>query len=443
MQRMDSLDSTNHKIVFKKQNHRPSTPPTQKDIPALFEGNKELSNFHNDRLLIGGFSFPMMSSIPYETGQRQQSKAAEEKVLCAMQQLDLTESELQKTKQQLQIEKQLKTKEEFLKKSLETEIKNALRAIEDNENTIAREIEIRRIAEKKLNETLSSIAEKEHHIRLEAEKTIRDNLGDFIETKKNIEKKFTDHINNLQDKHKEQTLKIKADTAKQIFEFEQKVHFHEKIKIETQEWLKKSEEACRLTEAQKVELENNLACALQNTVNLKAQHESTIKDLHEQIRQSEETISSISITNVALKEELSEVLSKLNVAQEMEANSLKQIESLNLQIQQLKEKSILLENDKNELTTQFKDSLGKSKILQSIANNERGLRVLLEEKLNGKEFAKINHNKKLLEKKTVELEKRIGSLQLEKEKISSAMEQANKTVLTVLGNYTMAGVSSD
>src|SRR3990167_2965671 len=57
-------------------------------------------------------------------------KAAEEKALFAMQQVNLTEEQLQKAMQQIQIEQQLKAKEESIRKSLESEIKNALRAIE-------------------------------------------------------------------------------------------------------------------------------------------------------------------------------------------------------------------------------------------------------------------------------------------------------------------------
>jgi hypothetical protein len=500
MQRMDSLDSTNHKIVFKKQSHRPWTPPIQKETPVL-SSNTELNGFDSDRLLIGGFSFLKASSIPYESEQSQKShtlidklknkeqeaqtlstslkivtaleqaekielgrkkdalarKAAEEKALCAMQQLHLTEYELQKTKKQLQIEQQLKTKEESVKKSLETEIKNALRAIEDNEHTIARETEARKAAEKKIDDTLSLLSEKEQHIRLQAEKTIKNNLRDFIEKEKsiektfedrvaslqaehkkqtlgiqietnqkiseviererNIEKKFTDYINNLQAEYKEQTLKIKAEA-------EEKAHFHEKERIEAQTWIQKSEEASRLIALQKTELENNLASTIQNAVNQKAQYESKINDLREQIRQSEETISSMSIINGELKQQLSEALSKLNAVLHTEENTVKQIESLTLQIQQLKEQTISLENDKNELTKLFTDSLGKSKVLQSITNNERRLRILLEEKLGGKEFRKIDHNKKLFEQKILEIE----ALLAEEKTVKKSLEEKNKVL---------------
>ena len=162
MQRMDSLDSASNKTAFKKQNHRPWNAAIQEETKILFERDNQLNCFDNDRLLVGGFSFSKVSSIPYEAKQIQKSnilidkpkskeqetqtlstnlgivtaleqaesielvrqkeglakKAAEEKALRAIQQLHRTESELQKAKQQLQIEQQLKAKEESIKKSL-------------------------------------------------------------------------------------------------------------------------------------------------------------------------------------------------------------------------------------------------------------------------------------------------------------------------------------
>ncbi|HXH54737.1 MAG TPA: hypothetical protein VNK03_03220 [Gammaproteobacteria bacterium] len=460
MQRMDSLDSTKHKTVFKKQNHRPWTPPIQKDAPVLFESNKELSVFDSDRLLIGGFSFPKVSKVTDEAEQSQKSNTstdkpkskeqevqtlsthlkiaaalekaenielarkkealarnvAEEKALCAMQQLQLTESELQKAKQQLHMEQQLKTKEEFIKKSLETEIKNALRAIEDNENTIAREIEIRRIAEGKLNETLNFLAEKEHHIRLEAEKAIRDNLRDSIEREKNIQQTLEDRVKTLQNEHKDQTLKIQYEAELKIAEAEEKACFHGKAKIEAQQWLQKSQEATRQIEIQKTEVENNLAAAIQNAADQKSQCESVINDLRLQISQLNEKISLMDIANFSLKQQLSENLSKLNAARQTEINTKTHMESLSLQIQQLTEKFIAIENEKAELTTAFTDTLGKSKTLQSIANNERRLRILLEEKFSEKETREMTRNKKLFERKIFELTEKIKALEFEKSK---------------------------
>ncbi|HQZ87992.1 MAG TPA: hypothetical protein PLV31_03635 [Gammaproteobacteria bacterium] len=422
MQRMDSLDSASNKIVFKKQNYRPWNTPVQEETKTLFEPDNELNRFDNDRLLIGGFSFPNIPRIPCESEQSQKSTAlmdelkskeqeiqtlstnlkianalehaekiefsrkkevlartiAEEKALNATQQLNLTETALQKTKQQLQTEQQLKAKEESIRKSLETEIKNVLHAIEDNENTIAREIEIRRITEEKLNETLRSLSEKEHRIRLEAEKIIRDNLRDSIEREKNIEKKLEERINNLQNEHKEQTLKIQCETELRIAEAEEKMHLYEKAKIEAQNWLQKSQETTRQIKIEKTEVERD-------TTTL--------------------------------------------------------IESLNLQIQQLTKKSIAIENEKTELTTLFTDTLGKSKILQSIASNERQLRIILEEKLSGSTLRKTEINKKLFENKVLELAEKISALEIEKaksqEQQDNALEQAHKIEILMASEMTI------
>lgn len=487
MQRMDSLDLASNKIVFKKQNHRPwnTAVQAQEETKILFERDSELNRFDNDRLLIGGFSFPNAPRIPYEPALSQKSTAlmdelkskeqeiqtlstnlkiasalehaekielslkkealartiAEEKALNAIQQLNLTEAALQKTKQQLEIEQQLKIKEESLKKSLETEIKNVLHAIEDNENTIAREIELRRIAEEKLSETLNFLSEKEHHIRLEAEKTILDNLRGSIERQKNIEHTLEDRINTLQNEHKEQTLKIQCEAELKISEAEEKMYCHEKAKIEAQQLLQKSEEATRKLETQKAAIENNLATIIQNTTDQKSQYESVINELRLHIRQLDEKIASMDIANIELKQQLFESLSKLNTAQKTESNAIKCMESLNLQTQELTEKYVALKNEKAELTTLFTDTLGKSKILQSIVSNERRLRMILEEKLSGSTLRKAEINKKLFENKVLELAEKISALEIEKaknqEQQDNALEQVHKIEILMASEMTV------
>lgn len=449
------------------------------------ETNEKFSNVDLNRLLIGGFSFPNSLLTPSETEKFQKSnalmdeiknkeqeiqtlsnnlkiasalehaekielsrkkealarKAAEEKALFAMQKVNLIEAELQKSKQQIQIEQQLKIKEESIRKSLEAEIKNTLRAIEDNEYAIAREIEARQIAEEKLNETLRFISEKEHGIRLEAEKTIRDNLRDFIEREKNIEQAAEDRISTLQDQHREQTQKIQAEaiqkiaeveekSARKIAEFEEKAHFHEKAKIEAQKWIQKSQEATRHVEIQKNEMEKNLAAAIQNTADQRLHYEEEINNLHGQICRLDEKINGMAIINVELKQQLSEALSQLNTSKEAENNAAKKIDALNLQVQQLTEKSATLETERTELTKLFTDTLGKSKAFQAIANNERQLRTILEKKLSGSELRKMELNKKLFENKILELAEKIGALEIEKaqadEKHHDALEHIHK-----------------
>ncbi len=474
MQRMDSLDSANNKIVFKKQKHRPWNTKIQEETKILLKRDSQLNPFDNDRLLIGGFSFPKTSKIAYESEQNQNSigimdelkskeleiealsthlkiasalehaeqielsrkketlarKIAEEKVLNTTQKLNLTEDALQKTKQQLQIEQQLKSKEESIRKSLETEIKNVLIAIEENENTIARETKARQVVEEKLNETLNLLTEKENHVRLEAEKAIRDHLRDAVVREKNIKETLEARISNLQNEHKERTLKIQCQAELRIAEAEEKIQHHEDAKIKAEQCLQESREATRQIEIQKTAIENNLKTIIQNTTNQKSQYESIINSLRLHVGKLDEKISSMDSENVALKQQLFESLSKLNTTQQTESNAIKSMDSLNLQIQQLTEKHMALQNEKAQLTAQFTDTLGKSKILQSIVSNERRLRTILEEKLIGSTLRKTEIDKKLFETKIIELTEKISLLEVEKaqyqEDQNNAFERAQK-----------------
>ncbi len=432
MQRMDSLDSGSSKIVFKKRSHRPWNPTAPENAQILFEPNHACNRFDSERLLIGGFSFPNASKIAYESGCNQKSialmdelknkeqeiqtlsthlkiasaleqaekielarkketvarKIAEEKASATIQQLNITEIELHKVKQQLQAEQKLKTKEESIKKSLETELKNALSAIEDNENVISKEFEIRKIAEEKLNETLNLLSEKEHQLRLQAEKNIKDNLRECIEREKNIEQIHADRLHTLQNEYREQILSLQNETMQKVSESEKKA------------------------------------------THQKSQLEATIHALRTQISELDEKIAIIKIDNTTLKQQVAENLSKLNTAHQTENNATKHIAHLNEQVRMLTKKSTLLENEKNELTQLFTDTLGKSKTLQSIVGIERQLRILLEQKLSSSELRKIEINKKLFESKVIELAEKIGALEIEKaesqEKQANALEQAHK-----------------
>lgn len=465
MQRMDSLDSGSSKIVFKKRSHRPWNPTASENAQILFEPNHALNNFDSERLLIGGFSFPNASKIAYESGCSQKStalmdelknkeqeiqtlstnlkiasaleqaekielarkketvarKIAEEKASSTIQQLNINETELHKVKQQLHAEQQLKTKEESLKKSLEVELKNALCAIEDNENVISREIEIRKIAEEKLNETLNMLSDKEHQLRLQAEKNIKDNLREFIEREKNIEHIHEDRLNTLQNEYREQMLSIQNEAMQKISESEKKAN----LKIENE----------------KTNAENRLTAVLQNATHHKSQLESTIHALQTQIKELDEKIAVLKTDNTTLKQQASENLSRLNTAHQTENNTAKHIEHLNAQIQALTKKSALLENEKNELTQLFTDTLGKSKILQSTADIEKQLRILLEKKLSGSELRKIEINKKLFENKVIELAEKIGALEIEKaesqEKQANALKQAHKVEILMASETTI------
>ncbi len=471
---MDSLDSPKKKLEFKKRSHRPWNPAIQENTSALLEYNNKLNSFDNDRLLIGGFSFPAPSLSSYESEQSPKSlalldelknkeqeiqelstnlkiasalehaekielsrkkealarQAAEEKALFAAQQVKLAEEQLQKARQQIQIEQQLKIKEEILKKSLETEIKNAIATIEDNENAIAHEVGLRKIAEEKLSETLKFLSEKENTLRLEAEKIVKDNLRDFIEQEKISEQSFEDRVNALKHAQREQILELQTEISQKVAEAQEKVQQHERAKLATEELLHRSQETISQTESEKTAIAHNLAVVTQCAMEQKLEFETAIKNYMLNIQQLDEKINSMAIANVELKKQLSDAIAKLGTTEKAEIDAATKINNLNLQIKALTEKVATLSTEKTELTTQLTDSLGRSKILQSIGNNERQLRKLLEEKLNDSGLRKIELNKKLFENKILELAERIASLEIAKsqveEKHHDALENIHK-----------------
>jgi hypothetical protein len=434
MQRMDSLDSPKNKVVFKKRSHRPWNPTLQNNIgefstvvlqappeqtsPTL-NTNVMPTHIEPNRLFIGGFPFektltningsekfqhspPIIDVLKnkdkeieilsnnlkianalehvekMELFKQQEAlarKVAEEKSLFAMQQVNLTEEQLQQVRQQLQTEQILKKKEESIRKSLEIEIKNAFCAIERNENELVQEMERRRGAEEKIEQ-------------------------------------------------------IQLETAQKIADAEAKVRLYKQSHVESKQYIQQTKEELEQIKTQKNTMEENLASAIQDAATQKAQHELETNNLRLKIQQCNEKIFTLSKSNATLKEQASKTVLQLHLAQQSKAHTNEKIESLQTQIQQLTERATAFEAEKAALKNLLVESDKKSVSLQSIIDNERRLRIISEEKSGGILFKKMEESKKFLEKQIIELTEKLGSVVSEKtnlaEKYQDALELSRK-----------------
>jgi hypothetical protein len=411
-------------------------------------------------------------------------KAAEEKALYAIHQAKIVAEKIYKTEQQLTIEKQCRIKEEKLRQFLEGKVQLALQQVEEKDQLILKEKQDKLDVEEKMKQALDHAANTEKRVLEEAE------------TK--ISKQAEEKIKQIYAQTEEKINFIQSGTNKKIQDAQERAHFHEKAKLAAQAWTKKYIEIARRTKDSKQGVEKKLDLSAQKINGLleKINHFDEQKAviisekylLEEQLAKAFDNIKkmqAIISTEKELRKILEEKLNHSHVRQNEQIRKFAEDKILalarqvgDLEVEKSKVEGKLLETNenllkleilmdsektiRNALENNIKGSAEKVNQLEYKKQKESELRHLAEQKIavllnqNGlleqekKQNAEKYHQaveqikelKIMLESERY-LRKEAERLKLLEEqtkqaaeqKIRCAIEQANKTVLTVLGSF--------
>jgi hypothetical protein len=554
----DPLDPRN-KSLFKKRLHRPWDPGTLDNV-SIPEIAIELPKTSSRQLLIGGFlniqensnkfaNLDLLNDLKadqaidyakqlYLAKQKEElaRKAAENKTLFALQQAKIATAKIQKSEQALFQERQLRTnkeaeiaealkllqeKEESQKKSqaklraLETRIQESDTLFEQEIHVVLdREIEKLLIENEKIQSQLEMDAREKNHaseIKFQTlEKALLDSKAELDEKLKITQDRAEEKVRQAELQKREKIRQIEEICHRQIKEAQEKMHFHEKAKLTAQGWVQKHLETARQAELTKTELKANLEAAqlqiqsfqsqLQQAIQTTSAVEAEKTSFINQISSSLEIVKkmeSILIVERNLRKAMDEKLSSFDIREEeakrkhledkvlevtktlsdAEMAKLKADEKLFETLEKLQQLDILIDSERNlkkgleeqiekmQLNTeethkalmkkigqleqikrdviQAKESTeqkmcllaNEKHILEQEKNQNRDKLSKMQEKI--KELELVLETEKYLRKEAEKTRNQEEMLRkAAQEKISLAIEQANKTVLNVLGNFT-------
>lgn len=326
-------------------------------------------------------------------------KLAETKALFAIQEAKIAAEQVYKIEQELNVEKQLRVKEEKTRKRLEEKNQLILQEIAKKEQALLK-------IEETVQQTVELANSREEQIKIEAQEKIQkivQEMSQQIEKYQEaaekthhqaeerisiLQKEANERIKLLQKQADDKMAHLQLEVNRKIEEAKKQIEYHERSKVSIQNVAQKNVEAIRQIQADKRELEKELQ-----------------------------------IVKQAVKETQTRLEAK--------------VENLLAQIHQYEQEKTALEHEMDNVEKKLFQSVNHIKLMESIVENEKSLRKVLEEKLKVNPIRLDEQKRKVSENKILELTKYIAGIEIEKsrveEKLAETAENLNQLQI-ILGS---------
>lgn len=479
MQRMDSLDSSKSKILFKKRIHRPWKPAqlesedfsftNAEEAPHVLELNAILEDA-NTNLIREELQKSLEESAKKHSETEQALHAKENRITIGgfLSPKNVLAAPSEEKNPSSDIITELKNKEqEILLLAHDLKVANALEQLEKLEVARKKEEEARKAAEEKALYAIHQAkvaAEQtykaEQQLSLEKQSRIKEEkLRQFLEDKvqlalQEVEKKNQVVLKeeqarlNAEEKMK-RALDYAANTEKRVLdEAEARVR---KIVNSIAEKIKKTKQFSEETmqhASRKIKLSQEQA--EERIKQIQAQGEERIKLVHAQAEEKIKFLQSQADKKVQEAQEQAHFHEKakltaqawaqkyIETARQMEAAkkdvekklelSSQKINELLEKINQFDEQKTAIINEKSLVEEQLAKAFENIKRMETIVATEKGLRKILEEKLSDTQIRKDEQKRKLAEDKILELARQIGDLEVQKSKVEEKLVENNENL---------------